>query len=1189
MPTISGQVVLLETGAGIRGLQVVLSAGLPTGPAGTNPNQSSESLGSVLTDQTGSFTLAHGDDTSPNAGSGVSRRPLSLQVLAPEEPGLPAGRVLYASSPNGRFAGKTEQCLIRLSSDLLTKFRIGLPSDSEDETETASGRVARLKNADVRSSAILDGAFAVAKSRVDAHRERFVGFTTKLSGALQTAISTVPTAVFQPQRFVKEGESPAVKNLIVIQQNLKEVVNSNDPSKRAPAKGLIFLTQEDANKIKSQASADGTLPESAIAAIAPTPSTTFLQRSPLLPLCRPHTTSDDACAAALADPATSGPPSPGQPPPVVSGNGVTPITTGDVPRFMARLMDPQTAPEEELVVGLMPTATNKSVQQSVQDLNFSPSPADVPAFHDFNQLQIAFQHVWQELTDKGIINLARDAYESIVELGGDPNRPEHSNLHPVDAIKLEAQFALRANRLTPRPVVRDHRNENGSALNGITDFLGGLFGQTEPARAVPVHNFPVKGFHIQGVYSTDPAERLPALLTELETKLREKYTFTIFAANEKERSINFGILNTFRQIWTPLSYQAGALVKSIPLAPKQTQKISITRKLTKKRSRKEVENNLRVLKQETSETTRAEDDIARRASASSEFAYTNSATAGVDEIGSDTTTTSFKQNASKSSEDTKKAFHESVFKAAQEFKNERTTEVTSETVEEMDTTETTEISNPNDEIAVTFLFYELQRRYRLHETLFRVTPVVLVAQEVPSPDQIDQAWLIAHDWILKRVILDDSFLPTLITLCDSAGAETALLQLEANVNQQRQIVTELRSELAIAQRMQTVQDGVQQRAVVKHSGSSGLLGDLVGGVANAVSGVAGAVGGAVEGAVNTVEGLLFKGDPDANQANRQALESSADRAADRARDLIFRLEREVTALNSITETFSKALQSHHNHLTEIARLRLHVKENILYYMQAIWRHEPPDQRYFRLHNVPIPTFKQRKRNFRIDFANPVTTVLSPPHETLPRFGGRRLKAFPVETLCQFSDQMEFAPLAEVADLDNFLGFKGNYMIFPLLESNPLTDYMMEPYVDRASGELLDPSDPAGWSLDEFTEYVACLKEHLSPTEFETLRPSLKQQYETLLSTPQRGDDILVVPTNSLFIEALPAGHSLIERFKAAHRMIDVKAAQEKLRGDALENVRRAARLLADEREDPNIDHRVLIQGSVPGVVVPTPT
>ena len=41
-------------------------------------------------------------------------------------------------------------------------------------------------------------------------------------------------------------------------------------------------------------------------------------------------------------------------------------------------------------------------------------------------------------------------------------------------------------------------------------------------------------------------------------------------------------------------------------------------------------------------------------------------------------------------------------------------------------------------------------------------------------------------------------------------------------------------------------------------------------------------------------------------------------------------------------------------MAEIDRLRVHVKENILYYMQAIWRQEPPDQRFFRLYNIDVP-------------------------------------------------------------------------------------------------------------------------------------------------------------------------------------------------------------------------------------------
>jgi hypothetical protein len=39
----------------------------------------------------------------------------------------------------------------------------------------------------------------------------------------------------------------------------------------------------------------------------------------------------------------------------------------------------------------------------------------------------------------------------------------------------------------------------------------------------------------------------------------------------------------------------------------------------------------------------------------------------------------------------------------------------------------------------------------------------------------------------------------------------------------------------------------------------------------------------------------------------------------------------VTALNALapTETYTKALRDHNNHLTEIARLQVHIKGNIM--------------------------------------------------------------------------------------------------------------------------------------------------------------------------------------------------------------------------------------------------------------------
>src|SRR5262249_47765985 len=135
----------------------------------------------------------------------------------------------------------------------------------------------------------------------------------------------------------------------------------------------------------------------------------------------------------------------------------------------------------------------------------------------------------------------------------------------------------------------------------------------------------------------------------------------------------------------------------------------------------------------------------------------------------------FGANQALDSAETKRFFREAVRKATQEYRNERTLELSTENVTTTEAIETGEISNPNNELTVTYLFYELQRRVEISEQLHRVTPVVLFAFEVPRPDQIDEDWLLTHDWILRRVLLDDQLLPALDMLANSfAGDELAV-------------------------------------------------------------------------------------------------------------------------------------------------------------------------------------------------------------------------------------------------------------------------------------------------------------------------------------------------------------------------------------------------------------------------------
>ena len=167
-------------------------------------------------------------------------------------------------------------------------------------------------------------------------------------------------------------------------------------------------------------------------------------------------------------------------------------------------METLTSPEERLLVDLEPPASQRSVDENVRNLTFAPSPADVPAFYDFHNLQIAFEHVWQEIIDEGVLNLSEDAFHQIVGLGGDPNRGTTVIADPVLGLAREGRTVMFARRgpqggveVSPTPVVRDHRRCD------LTDDSG----------------------------KDDPLKRLPTLLGELERRLKEDYAFTIYAAN----------------------------------------------------------------------------------------------------------------------------------------------------------------------------------------------------------------------------------------------------------------------------------------------------------------------------------------------------------------------------------------------------------------------------------------------------------------------------------------------------------------------------------------------------------------------------------------------------------------------------------------------------------------------------------
>jgi hypothetical protein len=290
--------------------------------------------------------------------------------------------------------------------------------------------------------------------------------------------------------------------------------------------------------------------------------------------------------------------------------------------------------------------------------------------------------------------------------------------------------------------------------------------------------------------------RLYQLLSGLEKLLSEKYAFDVFAPN----SINFGIRVTYRQKWEPVNYQVGDLVSTIPLAPKEIRRYT-TRTVTKKtRAVKEVDDSLQIRKRESSDTDRVDKEIVDKAFDKTNFNITAKESMGGGENGPYTvdTTQSFTQDQGKDSAKVKKNFHESVLKSAEEYRQQHRTEIDTSESQETETTTFHEIQNPNDEIPVTYLFYELQRTYKISEKIHELTPVIFVANDVPSPHQINDAWLLEHAWILNRVILDDSFRPALEYLSKSfVGAQINIRILADNALLQKNLVDKLSEQMQL--------------------------------------------------------------------------------------------------------------------------------------------------------------------------------------------------------------------------------------------------------------------------------------------------------------------------------------------------------------------------------------------------------
>lgn len=1161
MNKVAGKVLVKETGMGIPNLLIVIYDLDPN----TMPEEILKSgqlicdedfwsqfhadrIGSVLTNANGEFELTY-EDAEFQIRNQEKRPDLILLVMAPEEPispeqpipEHPSKRTLHYSNISRANAGKTESYIIRLLKAQLDKKGIPYPQAPPSISPNIDDLLASLDKSFARRDAI--------QAKLNARTAHEVTRINKFKQKAKEAFKNFSLSSFSPQirseaTYLPKGGNLKAAQETIINRDLKRLAESK--FKRSVR---LYLSDEEIKEWGLIRNEDGSLQgevplQKVLDRIEKAMHGTelFFVRSPLeISLTEKNvdkildkiTGSSDgdrpdspktqrAVAAVVAAEDTNG------------DDSTTDAFVGDK---VATLTDTMTSPETDVQFEPQGRPAQGDILGNIRGFsltdggrqNADGSPTDAIAYHDFYNLEIAFEHIWTELFDPRLEGLGKQLYEEWVKTV-DPTETgafDDTFLSTVDLQQLLADISTFSDQVIfdAPDNVRDHlqsditaeqwsRLSPSSQATLITmadqvawweELLGVSFSGFDERARSNIDRLQQEARNIIVALPPDtdttPHEivrvspRLQRLVDQLRQRLREPHKFDTFATN----SVNFGVLVTYRQKWQPISYQVGELVSTIPLAPKEVRKYSKKQVVKKNRSEKEMENSTRVRKEESSNTARVDAEIVRKATNKTDFKLATEGSVNFG-IGSAETSASFETEAGRESSNTKKDFRESVMKAGFEYKQEHQLQVETQTSTEIEETFSGEISNPNDELTVTYLFYELQRRYEISEKIHRVTPVVLVANEVPSPEEIDEDWLIAHDWILRRVILDDSFLPTLDLLSSSTlSAEITQDVLRANLTRNANLVEEIK--LQIASKTTELTAAMST--------------------------------GAAEGVLDAIESEL--------------------------RDLRTRLNAGVTALQEATDKYTQAIKENLDRQAQIARLRIHVKDNILYYMQAIWNHEPTDQRFFRLYNIDVPIIEEPSTSTGVGY------------RIVPFYGAGIMFMLPP------SDFFQTKRLVEIAELDNLLGYKGNYMIFPLKQNNYLTTYLMQPYIDERMG-LRDPDEFGNFTTDEFVTYIQSVYND-TPAEFARRREEFRDQLMKRLMNPWLDKEEIIVPTNSLYIEALPGDKPILEDFKLAHRAVDVKKVQAEVRRAELENIRLAARLLSGEREDPDIEKKIIVNGT----------
>lgn len=1159
-------------------------------------------LGSTVTDSSGRFLIEYADEDFGRENKDDSRPDLFLIVLAPDRPSLPLKpQIIYFSREIRRNAGRSESYFIQLSDEIFKQWDLRGEAGSSSVTLDSAKVVARQKDESNFASAVTAASRERVESALDGLRKARDDFRVIVKRPTTPGGATprfgASTHIALDDKVVSVTKTHYEKQVQPINQMYATTVVGKGKGMHA----TVLLNAEERMTYLSElgdiVSLSGAQADAVRGKFNTAGDNNLLMTSdnPILRECL-HKATNVQAVEDLLNRASSAPVPAPAPPLRPAPELPDPLDAPTIHRMLANVF------ADGGMGDLPPKANQDSVNTNVAGVALRKGPAEQTAYYDFNVLNIAFGHVWKQLIDYTQATAAHRVKVEVEKRGGkfpvamsfDPKAIFTSAVGAVGIEEVPPQVAMEfdisreewlALTLAQRSQLQRIANDISQATNGLAyDPDGGV----KPLSAVTPGGF-FSGIHTTtitvppGYYKIDEryidrlksdlhqkgeslldhvratkVASLHSLLKSLDEALKSKHSFTAFGADETARAINFGLMVTYRQRWEPLSYQVGDLVKSVPLAPKEERKYSVKKVQKLRKIDKEARKYNSTLTRDTTTTGRDEEEIVLKAHKQIKFDLEGSYSRGGFSVKS-----SLGIDSQKESQQNRKRFREAIFKATQEVKQERVLDISVEAESELEVTESGTISNPNDEVAVTYLFYELQKRFKVSEQLYRIVPVILVAQEIPDPEEITEGWVAAHDWILNRVLLDDSFRPALTYVTQgNVGDDYLIRELRRSLRQQRQTVERLQVDLAELRsaadnRYAALEASTRQR-IDEESDQRHPNIDYV---------------------------LWFKHktyrtemDPETAKALEFAAKDAHEAAVEKAENVSAMLQRELQTLGQVSVEYAKAYRDHLDKETSVSRLLVHIKENIINYMQAIWEYEHVDQRFMRLLGTPVPQLSVKSLSIDVE--------KTPQNDLFKMFRktGETLHHAWIRPEIELST--DDVPIEEVADISDLLGIVGNYLIFPMKQQNAITEMMSMPYVDMTFGAM-DPDQMSNISLEEYVQFVNCLRQKKTAEEFDAMKDDLNAWLRLLLADQLRNGDEIIVPTGSLYIDVMTSGNTLMEDFKLMHRAMDVQKVRAEVLASGVEALRKAKRIVADQLDDPDVERVTEIRGNLSSGVIDT--